>query len=245
MTSLARRTREAKLAALRAGTPLSSSTPKLAPAPVESGYRMLLEQLGEDLRELSNTQSIELKIAKKRTMIDRYRPWVDGVLLGAENGVAHEDEILSHMLLWYLDVHDWIMALQVGAHVLSHGLSLPERFKRTPGTVIAEEVADAALKDITAVDYGTLIATSELTEQQDMPDEVRAKLFKAIGRVLVAEADAYDPEAETATAGGKPALLRAALEAYARALGLDDRAGVKKDMESLERELKKLAEPAT
>lgn len=223
------------------------SSRKSAPANPDAGadteYSRLLEQLGEDLAKLSNIQSIERKIDAKREMIDRYTPWVEGALLAGAEGGATQDEIVANMLIWHMDVQNWTMALQIGAYVLTHRLALPERYKRTPGTVIAEEIAEASLKDVASVDHGTLIATRELTDAHDMPDEVRAKLMKAIGRKLLAEADAFDPEADGASAGGKPALMSAALEALKRALVLDDRAGVKKDIETLERELKKLAAP--
>lgn len=206
-------------------------------------YAALLEQLGNDLRDLSNIQSIERKIDAKRHMIVRYDDWVAGALRAGKDGKAAQDEILVTILVWLLDVQDWTMALQIGAHVLAHGLSLPERYKRTPATVIAEEVADAALKPDGAVPHGVLIATDALTAEHDMPDQVRAKLMKAIGRTLIAEAAAFNPEDEGANAGGKPAIMAAALTALKRALSLDDGAGVKKDIETLERELKKLAPP--
>lgn len=226
-------------AALAGAAPVALAS--AAPPVTNPEYAAMLEQLGEDLRRLSNTQSIELKVKTKAEMIGRYDDWVLGALVAGEQGKAVQDEIVARMLVWNLDVQNWTMALQLGAHVLSHGLSLPEGYKRTPATLIAEEVAEASLKVVEAVDHGTLIATQTLTDGHDMPDEVRAKLMKAIGRKLMAEADAFDPDADGATAGGKPALVNAALAALKRALVLDDGAGVKRDIENLERELKRLA----
>lgn len=219
------------------------ATAAAAPPVSNPEYAAMLEQLGEDMQRLSNTQSVELKIKAKTEMIGHYDDWVLGALVAGEQGKAAQDEIVATMLVWYIDVQNWTMALQIGAHVLTHGLSLPERYKRTPATLIAEEIADMSLKLVDAVDHGTLIATQVLTDEHDMPDEVRAKLMKAIGRKLLAEADAFDPDAEGASAGGKPALMTAALAALKRALVLDDKAGVKKDIEKLERELKNLAAP--
>lgn len=228
-------------AAALAGTALTPSAAAAAPV-VNPEYAAVLEQLGEDLHRLANTQSVELKVKAKAEMIGRYDDWVLGALVAGEDGKAAQDEIVATMLVWNIDVQNWTMALQIGAHVLTHRLSLPERYKRTPATLIAEEIADASLKVVEAVDHGTLIATQVLTDGHDMPDQVRAKLMKAIGRKLMSEADAFDPDAEGASAGGKPALISAALAALKRALVLDEKAGVKKDIENLERELKK---PAT
>ncbi len=213
-----------------------------AAAPANPEYAALLEQLGADFKRLSEIQSVERKIETKGKMILRYEDWVLGALRAGEDGAAVQDEIVTTMLIWSLDLHLWTSALQIGAHVLSHGLELT-RHRRTPATVIAEEIAEASLADVTAVDHGTLIAASTLTDKHDMPDEVRAKLQKAIGRKLIAEAADFDPDADGASAGGKPAILSAALTALRRARELNAKAGVVKDIESLERELAKLAPP--
>lgn len=245
--SLARRHRERHAAAALAGLAMASPASS-RPVPEATEYERMLAQLGEDLRTLSNIQSVERKIETKRQMIGLYDAWIEGALrAGANGGKAAQDEIVTTMLVWHIDVGSWIMALQLAVHVLTHGLTLPERYKRTPATLIAEEIADAALADVKAVDHGTLIATAEITDRHDMPDQVRAKLQKAIGRKLMQEAEQFDPEADNAVAGGKGAILQAALEAMQRALKLDEKSGVKKDIETLERELKKLpsaTEPA-
>ncbi len=246
MNSLARRHRE-RMAALSlaaaAGAVAVAEAGTAAPAPENAEYAELLELLGVDLHELSTIQSVERKVEAKGEMIERYKAWVEGAMLASADGKAAQDEIVVTMLVWSIDVQDWTMALQIGAHVLTHGLALPERYKRTPATVIAEEIAEASLSNVDSVDHGTLIATQVLTDEHDMPDEARAKLMKAIGRKLRAEADAFDPEAEGAIAGGKPALMSASLAALKRALELDKQAGVKKEIETLERELTKLAPP--
>ncbi len=232
-------------AAALAGKPApGTADSRAAPAPTSTNpeYDALLEQLGEDFAKLSNIQSVERKIDEKRAMIARYDSWVEGALLAGTQGKAVQDEIVANMLVWNMDIQNWTMALQLATHVLSHGLALPERYKRTAATVIAEEIAEASLANVDAVDHGTLIATRTLTDEEDMPDQVRAKLMKAIGRKLVAEAAAFNPDDDN-SAGGKPALIAAALEALKRALALDQNVGVKKDIETQERELAKLAPP--
>ncbi|EEX2757968.1 terminase, partial [Escherichia coli] len=77
-----------------------------------------------------------------------------------------------------------------------------------------------------SVDTRLLTDTLELTATADMPDEVRAKLHKITGLFL---RDAGD-------AAGALAHLQ-------RATQLDCQAGVKKEIERLERELKPKPEP--
>lgn len=56
--------------------------------------------------------------------------------------------------------------------------------QRSSGCLIAEECADYALRLKDGIDADTLmylLAADKITTGQDMPDEVRAKLHKAIG----------------------------------------------------------------
>ena len=244
--SLARRHREMHRAAQAgaastdgAAVNRSSELPAAMPTtgPVASEYALLLAALGADLATLRGIQSVERKIEAKAGMIGRYRAWLAGAL-ASEPPV--QDDIVGTMLIWSIDVGDWDLALQLGEHMLAANLGLPERYKRSPAVTLAEEVADSALRVAAAVPRAVLEQTLALTAAHDMPDQVRAKLHKAIGLAFQAEADAFDPEAESQRAGGKRALVDAALGHLTRALELDQNAGVKKAIERLNSELKKL-----
>lgn len=217
-----------------------------APAPVEAltEQALLLQQLGEDLRTLSEIQSVERKIEAKRAMVARYADWCEGAISVAPAAPGQADDLLTTQLIWRIDIGDWPGALALAAYVLEHAIPLPERYKRTPATLIAEEVADAALADVEAINFPTLAAVAKLTDEHDMPDQVRAKLAKAAGRRLYADAENYDTDAPEAVAGGKAALLDAALQSMRRALKLDEKCGVKKDIETIEREIRKIAPAA-
>lgn len=243
--SLARRHREMHRAAQAGaaspdgGKIRTNDLPAAMPTtgPVASEYALLLAALGADLTTLRGVQSVERKIEAKAGMIGRYRAWLAGAM--ASNPPV-QDDIVGTMLIWSIDVGDWDLALQLGEHMLAANLGLPERYKRSPAVALAEEVADSALRVATAVPRAVLEQTLELTAAHDMPDQVRAKLHKAIGLAFQAEADAFDPEAESQRAGGKRALVDAALGHLTRALELDQNAGVKKAIERLTSELKKL-----
>ena len=240
--SLARRHREftlaAQAAALAASVALEGTAP---PMPTEgaaaSEYQQLLIALGEDRRQLQSIQSTEGKIALKHTLIGRYRAWVEGAISAA---TAAQDEIVARMFTWAVDVADWPYALEIARHVLAHGLAMPEGFKRAPAVYLAEDIATAGLGPVITVDLETLQATAALTEAHDMPDQVRAKLEKALGIAFRTAAENFDVEAESAVAGGLPALVEAALSHFNRAVELDKNSGVKKSIEALERQLKNL-----
>lgn len=212
-------------------------------SPAGETYARLQYQLRTDIQALKQIQSLVRKIELKRELIHTYDAWVDGVLAaGHAPGQAPQDEVFATLMIWHIDVGLYQKAVQMAAHVLTHGLALPDRFDRTPACFIVEEIAEAAVKaytrateaepaDFPAEVLGELELLVEClpAEVTDMPDEVRAKLSRALGLALLAEATDSDMRIRQ----------EAALKHYQRALDLDDRVGVKKDIERLNRDLRK------
>ena len=171
-------------------------------------------------------------------------PMDAGVATDAGPGTAVQDEIVATMLVWALDLLDWSNAVAIAEHMLRHGVTLPERYKRDVATFLVDRVADTAKTTPEAVSLDLAREVLALTVDRDMPDQARAKLHRAIGLRLMDDAFNFDPSAETALAGGKAALVDAALAALTEALRLDQNVGVKKQIEQLTRDAKKLAEAA-
>jgi hypothetical protein len=215
-----------------------------ADSPAAGEYQALLVQLHEDLRKLHEIQSRDAKAALKAKLIDAYLPWVNGVLAGAAEGLpAPQDEIVVTVFIWAIDIRNWSLAVMVGAHIFAHGLQLPERFHRTAGGLLVSEIADAAINDAGSVPHEALTGVAAMVGEGpawDMKDETRARLHRAIGESWARLAEAFDPAAESAPAGGKAMLLDAALTALREAMRLHSAVGVKKLVEQLEREAKKL-----
>jgi hypothetical protein len=216
--------------------------------PVATEYQSLLAQLHEDLRRLSGIQSTDKKIALKRELIGKYRPWIEGVLNAAaeagEDVQAPQDEIVITVFIWAVDIRDWAMALALGGHVIKHGLQLPERFHRTAGGFLVSEIAEAAIEEPGSVPHTVLLTPIGEGPAWDMKDATRARLHRAIGESWARQAEEWDPNAESAPAGGKAMLVDAALTALREAKRLDAKVGVVKEIERLEREARKLAEAA-
>ncbi|WP_294266356.1 phage terminase small subunit [uncultured Sphingomonas sp.] len=190
-------------------------------------------RLAHDLRELKATQSIGLKVEKKRAMIEAYREWCDAQLAGtiAQGGVAAE--ILPTMMVWSIDIGDWSRALELAAFVLEHRLPLPSRYVRGAAPLLVEEMAEAAFKlqgKGERFPLEVLEAVEDLTSDVDMHDEIRAKLFKAIGVEL-------DAAARTAAEAGEIALplLSRSLVALQRAQDLHPRVGAKMTIKAVEK----------
>lgn len=243
MTSPFRKHQQRVLAAISGASAAPASgtaAPMPANGPVATEYQLLLAALGIDLNALRNIQGTERKIATKREMIGKYRAWVESA---ADAGAGAQDEIVATMMVWAVDIQDWSLALKLGEYVLLAGIEMPQPYSRTPATLFAEQVAEAGIAEPGIVPMEVLHATAELVSDADIFDQVRAKLEKALGLAFKARADAFDPNAESAVAGGKPALLAAAIKHLERAIALHAGCGAKKLKQAMEAELKKLAAP--
>lgn len=201
-----------------------------------TAYEHQLLQLNQDRLRLKQVQSEQGKAELKRQLIPAYAPYIEGVL-SAGNGA--QDDVLTTIMVWNIDAGEYAAALHIGAYVLKHSLKMPDRFARTTGCLLAEEVANAALKQQKAgeqFDRTVLMLASEITAEHDMPDEARAKLHLALGKAYLADIN------EQAPADTDAEHLEQARVNLARAIDLHSNCGGKKDLERVERLLKKHAE---
>lgn len=183
------------------------------------GYDLMLLQLNEDRRRLKGIQSNVRKAEIKVEVLPKYAAWAEGVL--SADG-AQQDDVLMYVMLWRVDAGDYAGALAIGRHALKHGWAMPLG-SRTTATVLAEEIADAAKAAMlakTPFDQALLLEALEVVDAHDMPDQSRARLHKSIGWVLTESSPA------------------SALNHLKRALQLDEKCGVKKDIEQLERKIR-------
>ncbi|MEI9741971.1 phage terminase small subunit [Enterobacter ludwigii] len=196
-----------------------------------TAHEQILHRLRMDLSRLSGVQSEETKAEMKKSMLPEYEGWIEGTLDG-DNG--RQDEVITRLMVWAIDCRDYALALRLGRYVVRHGLTLPDNFNRTAATFLTEEMskpvltlaaadADADLSSSVAV----LDEVAEIVADSDMPDVVRAKLCKA--RAL-------------ARRGATDITTKAeALALFREALTRNPNAGVKKEIATLAREVKKLS----
>ncbi|MHA6717887.1 phage terminase small subunit [Sphingomonas sp. RS6] len=193
----------------------------------------IMLRLVHDMRRLKGIQSIERKVEAKREMLPAYRDWVRAHLqAAAETGTARAEEVIPTIMVWLIDVGEYQGAIELAEHLLHHDLPMPARYQRSTAALVAEEIASAALKAQAAgehFDLDILFAVESLTEDADMHDQIRAKLFKAIGMEMAARAEIELPANERARANAR------ALDALRRAKQLDDRVGVKGRIRQVEK----------
>ncbi|HEY3984882.1 phage terminase small subunit [Cedecea sp.] len=196
-----------------------------------TAHEQILHRLRMDLSRLSGVQSEETKAEMKKSMLPEYEGWIEGTLDGDS---GRQDEVITRLMVWAIDCRDYALALRLGRYVVRHGLTLPDNFNRTAATFLTEEMskplltlaaadADADLSSGIAV----LDEVAEIVADSDMPDVVRAKLCKA--RAL-ARRSATDITTKAE-----------ALALFREALTRNPNAGVKKEIATLAREVKKLS----
>ncbi|WP_095191456.1 terminase endonuclease subunit [Pseudomonas sp. Irchel 3E19] len=198
-----------------------------------TAYEHQLNQLLQDRLRLKQVQSNQGKAELKRQLLPEYIPYVQGVL---DAGQGAQDEVLTTIMVWRFDAGDFTGGLDVAQYVLQHKMVMPDRFERTTGCLVAEEVATAAFKAQKVgepFDLAILHRTAELTDAEDMPDQARAKLFLAMGRATL--------EGITDEKPGQPGQVQAGIDLLKKAIDLHDACGGKKDLERAERLLNKLA----
>lgn len=213
----------------------------------------MLVKLTADRARLKQVQSTEAKVAVKQEIIGEYRPWLSNLLSNPEQ-VQHGEvnEVLARLTLWNIDAGAFDDALALAELVLAKDVPSPVGITRTMGCVIVEEIATAALKAAAA---NTPFAVSILDHIQlliepaeegargvDMPDEVRAKLFKARAMLMdnaltVRLADGDNPDG---TAGAITAMANSIHADISRAIELDTNCGGKSLLQKIERLRKKL-----
>lgn len=197
-----------------------------------TAYEQQLHRLRMDKSRLSQVQSDTTKAELKRALLPDYQGWINGVL-AADSGQA--DEVLTTIMIWSIDAGLISDALRIAGYVLRHRLPMPDHYKRTVATALVDEICDPALAafkadaSIATLSAELLLQLEQLTTDEDMPDQVRAKLYKTLGYTLRLDANE----------------LSVARDWLQRAVTLFDGIGVKRDIELLGRALKKSTESET
>lgn len=200
-------------------------------------------QLQEDRRRLKEFKATGRKVEAKVAMLPAYRGWCDGVLAAGQGERGPLDQIFTTIMAWTIDVGDYMTALPMLEHAVKYKLDMPGGFERDAITFAIDQICEEAIRvyDLGGdaakrFEAGVLPMLQDMVDEHDIDlhDEVEAKLFKAIGRAIMAGGDLENED-------DLRQRREQTLKAYQRALELHERCGVKKDIERLNRELKKAA----
>lgn len=224
-------------------------------------YGLMRVKLSQDKGRIGQVQSHERRAELKAKLLPEYFDWIETAIT---KGTGAQDQVLTTIMVWAFDAGVYELGLQIAEYVIRHRMPMADDYKRSPAAIVIDELSNAYLKgqwaprelqvdadgtrQLAVIDAAAdpaaarahaaalLIEADKLTESQDAPDQARAKLQKAIayaslGKVQTAE----DPDLTAI----EPAALHEALSRLQRALELDSNAGVKKDIERIERAIAK------
>ncbi|NIE97430.1 hypothetical protein F3J02_13235 [Acinetobacter sp. Tr-809] len=174
------------------------------------------------LNILSGMKSIQERIAKKAEWLPEYAGFIDGCLAVSP---APQNTTLVHLMIWACDVNDFELAVKIAEYVVLNDMVMPEGYSRSTAEFITEQCAEVFIDDeVQAIANASLIERIiGLGDGEPMVDEVRAKIYRALGDAL------------------SQAQPNEAVSAYKNALRYNPKAGCKKDLEQLEKRLRQLA----
>ena len=224
-------------------------------------YGLMRVKLSQDKNRISQIQSHERRAELKARLLPEYFDWIDTSL---NTGNGAQDQVLTTVMVWAFDAGAYALGLQIAAYVIRHRMPMADDYKRSPAAIVIDELSNAYLKgqwaprdiqagaegvrQLVAVDSAAdpaaarahaaalLIEADTLTVDQDAPDQARAKLHKAIAYAALGKVQTAEDPDLTAI---EPGALQLALPRLQRALELDSNAGVKKDIERIERAIAK------
>ncbi len=197
-----------------------------------NNYELMLIQLHNDVLKIKAMKSTDNKNRVKAQVLPNYLPWVDGVneaVAASDSEHFRQDDVFAQVFVWAVDLLDLPLVESMFATITKAGMTLPERFKRTPVDFMLDQLSEAVIEQHKPLPLPLLHRLETATADFDMHDEVLAKFKKALGTL-------YEGETENVDA------LKKAAHYFEQALILDTKIGVKKRLEKLEMLIKKMEE---
>ena len=177
-------------------------------------------RLFNHLNQLKDTKSTQEKIAKKKEWLPEYFGYIDGCLAVSPSA---QNTTLVTLMIWAVDAGEYELAVRIAEYAILNEMVMPEGHARGIAEFVTEQSAIDFCDDTDlAIAHAELIKKIiELGVGEQMVDQARAKIFRALGDALK---DAQPIEAQNA---------------YKNALRLDSKVGCKKDLTALEKLLTK------
>lgn len=171
------------------------------------------------LNILKDMKSIQERIAKKAEWLPEYLGFIEGCLAVSP---APQNTTLVHLMIWATDANDFELAVRIAEYVVLNDMVMPEGYTRTTAEFVTEQCAEVFINDTElAIANASLIERIiSLGDGEQIVDEVRAKIYRALGDAL------------------NQAQPMEAVSAYKNALRYNPKAGCKKDLEQLEKRLR-------
>ena len=198
------------------GSPEGDQSAIIPPSPTAN----IELRLFNHMNQLKETKSTQEKIAKKKEWLPEYVGYIDGCLAVSPSA---QNTTLVTLMIWAVDAGEYELAVRIAEYAILNDMVMPEGHARGIAEFVTEQSAIDFCDDTDlAIAHAELIKKIiELGVGEQMVDQARAKIFRALGDALK---DAQPIEAQNA---------------YKNALRLDSKVGCKKDLTALEKLLTK------
>lgn len=209
---------------------------------------LMMAKLTSDRARLKTIQSTEAKIAAKKEILPEYKDWIVMILDNSDAIAADSSQdLLTTIMMWRVDVGQISAALDIADLVLPKNIAMPAWMNRNAATFLADEISATVFTAITSkaeFDVDIITRLQIAIDNKDMPDEAKAKVYKAEAVLLERQIDAILDQgaAPDGPAGALPSLIQSAQSAAVRAFELNEKSGVKKLIDKLARLAKKQEE---
>ena len=177
-------------------------------------------RLFNHMNELKETKSIQEKIAKKKAWLPEYHGYIEGSLAVSP---SNQNNTLITLMIWAIDAGEYDLGTRIAEYAILNDMVMVEGYSRGIAEFVTEQSASDFIDDadLAVANASIIQRIIDLGVGEQMVDEARAKIFRALGDALK---DAQPVEA---------------LNAYKNALRLNSKVGCKKELTALEKLLNK------
>ena len=201
-------------------------------------YEVLCIALTNDVNKIRAFPNFELKAEYKRDVfLPKWMPFVEEYLA---KGIVYQNDYLAYCIIYSFDVGDFDTALRLADLAIKQNQSLPERFKSTLPTFVANQIYDWTDKTASAgysVEPYFSQTFKNVATQWQLHEIVTAKWLKLAAALLL-----RNPQGKVQASGIDDAeTLVLAIQLCNRAFQLNQKAGVKNMIERCAMRLNALA----
>lgn len=145
-------------------------------------FEILKKSLSNDAKALSGITQGDEKNAKRKELISRYMPHVEAYI---EKGEEFANPVLIQVMLWMFDLFRIDQALKLAEIAIKQNQLMPENFKRTLPTFVADEVLEWSKNEYKINNSVEPYFTDTFEKMLDwpVPQVVKMKYFKFKGEM--------------------------------------------------------------
>lgn len=153
-----------------------------------NSLHLQLLALEQDEQRLKALDRIADKVALKRELLPKYRPYVERYL---ESEKKHQNLLFATMVIWLFDIGEFEQALNWAGIAITQGQKMPKRMKRDFPHFVADTILEWAEQQAAegqAVEPYFSRVFKHVAKEWRLNEKLTAKYFKFAGLLLLRDA---------------------------------------------------------